>query len=273
MEILFHDVDGCLNSIDGADVPRVGQTFNQDQLIAYQSLGLAIDRSCIDLMVINTGRSLQDTTLLADTIKSNKLRYLIAEHGAVIFDIDKNESVQWNHAAKSGKADPIKQIQAFMQWFSNSGHALLTQRLGTALTINSKEANLTLEIPSSVDCDHVFDLVQQLVKNDSPFESEEFVFHNSPADGFIDVMSTIDKGDGIDIICELVSQHSASPPDIKTIAIGNGLNDLPMLARADLCLCPANSEKEVIEHCRQSNGIVSEHNYIEATLAWLEAHQ
>ena len=268
MKILFHDVDGCLNAPDGAEIPRVDQHLSAQQSQLLQALGHALDASTIDLMVINTGRSLADTMMLADAIRSTKLQYLIAEHGAVIFDVNNDQPLKWNSTRHTtNNNDPLEQILAFIQWFKETGFSVLTDRLGTSLVIDVKVANLTLKIPPSVDCYHVFEQLQQLVHDDSPFEHEEFVFHNSVADGFIDVMSKIDKGDGIDIICNHLGK-----PQATTIAVGNGLNDLPMFEKAHICLCPANSEQEVKDFC-QTAGIISEYKFVEATLNWLSDNQ
>jgi len=155
--------------------------------------------------------------------------------------------------------------QKFIQWYQDTGHSLLIEKLGTDIGVLKKVANLTLEIPPSLDCYQVFEQVQQLVCDESPFDHEQFVFHHSVADRFIDVMSKIDKGDGIDIICDHIGK-----PQATTIAVGNGLNDLPMLEKANLCLCPSNSEKEVKEFCEKAAGINSKYSFIEATLNWLK---
>lgn len=265
MKILFHDVDGCLNAPDGVGIPRTNQMFSAQQSEFLQALGVALDASTVDLMVVNTGRSLEETIILVDAIKSTKLKFLIAEHGAVIFDVDNDQPLKWNstnHATKY--SDSIEHILVFMQWYKETGHSLLIKKLGTDLAILDKVANLTLEIPPSMDCHHVFEQVQQLVRDDSPFEYEDFVFHNSVSDGFVDVMSKIDKGDGIEIICNHLGK-----PHATTIAVGNGLNDLPMLEKADICLCPSNSEPEVKEFCQRASGITSDYSFIEATLNWL----
>ncbi|MFT7209992.1 MAG: HAD superfamily hydrolase (TIGR01484 family) [Granulosicoccus sp.] len=265
MKILFHDVDGCLNTPDGLEIPRGDKHFSTQLSQILRALGQALDASTIDLMVINTGRSLEDTMMLANAIQSTKLQYLIAEHGAVIFDVDNNQPLNWKSTrhTKDNK-DPLEQILDFMQWYKETGFSVLADRLGTSLIVDNKIANLTLGIPPSIDCHHVFEQLQQLVRDDSPFEHEDFVFHNSVADGFIDVMSNIDKGDGIDIICNHLGK-----PQATTIAIGNGLNDLPMFEKAHLCLCPANSEQEVKDFCQKAAGINSEYSFVEATLNWL----
>ncbi|MFT4726365.1 MAG: hydroxymethylpyrimidine pyrophosphatase-like HAD family hydrolase [Granulosicoccus sp.] len=269
MKILFHDVDGCLNAPDGAEIPRADQHFSPQQFQLLHELGQALDASTVDLMVINTGRSLQDTMMLADAIKSSKLQYLIAEHGAVIFDIKNDQPLKWNSARHTTNSeDPLEQVLAFIQWYKQTGFSVLADKLGTSLVMNEKVANLTLEIPPSADCHHVFEQLQLLVRDDSPFNPEEFVFHNSVADGFIDVMSKIHKGDGIDIICNHLGN-----PEATTIAVGNGLNDLPMFENSHICLCPANSEQEVKEYCQKATGIISEYSYVEATLNWLSDNQ
>ena len=78
-------------------------------------------------------------------------------------------------------------------------------------------------------------------------------------------MSSIDKADGIRRVTSAV--QPAEP--IHTIAVGNGLNDLPMLEAADTPLCPANADATVIQAC--AHGVVSPHAYVDATIAWLDS--
>ncbi len=85
-------------------------------------------------------------------------------------------------------------------------------------------------------------------------------------------MGRIDKGDGVEIITSLLAESHNPTQAITSIAIGNGLNDLPMLEVATLPFCPGNAEPEVCEFCRSRSGIVSEHDFIEATLRLLEEH-
>ena len=269
MKILFHDVDGCLNTPDGAQIPLANQYFSAQQSEHLQALGKALDASMIDIMAINTGRSLEDTKPLVNSISSTKLKYLIAEHGAVIFDIDNDKTLKWHstrHA--SNNSDPLEKILAFIQWYKVTGGSILAVRLGANLVVLEKIANLTVKIPPSIDCHHVFEQLQQLVRDDSPFEYKDFVFHNSVADGFIDVMSKIDKGDGIEIVCNHLGKKQST-----IIAVGNGLNDMPMLEKAHVCLCPANSEPEVKDFCQNAKGINSKYSFIEATLNWLSDKQ
>ena len=86
MEILFHDVDGCLNADSSADIPRGGDSFTPEQLRKLAQLGRSLDASSVDLMAINTGRSMADTVDLVAAINSTKLGYLVAEHGAEVYD-------------------------------------------------------------------------------------------------------------------------------------------------------------------------------------------
>ncbi|MFT6876547.1 MAG: hydroxymethylpyrimidine pyrophosphatase-like HAD family hydrolase, partial [Granulosicoccus sp.] len=153
MKILFHDVDGCLNTPDGLEIPRGDKHFSTQLSQILRALGQALDASTIDLMVINTGRSLEDTMMLANAIQSTKLQYLIAEHGAVIFDVDNNQPLNWKSTrhTKDNK-DPLEQILDFMQWYKETGFSVLADRLGTSLIVDNKIANLTLGIPPSIDC-------------------------------------------------------------------------------------------------------------------------
>jgi len=270
MEILFHDIDGCLNTPDGSEIPIGGQSYSTRQKEFLKVLGQALDESRIDLMAINTGRSLPDSQTLAAAIGSKKLRYMLLEHGAILFDVEKHSQIDWVSSVTNNDKNesPLYLIQAFIQWYKTIGHKLLIDRLGTEMHIVDKVANLTLEIPADIDSAYMYELVRGLIQGESPFDCEEFIFHCNTADGFIDVMSSIDKGDGIDTLCKHIKESSA-----KTIAVGNGLNDLPMLERADFCLCPENSEREVKEYCRNASGVVSQHRFIEATIRWLEDYR
>ena len=81
-KILFHDVDGCLNTPDGASLPFEAAQLQPIQRNALSQLGEVLDKSDIDVMVLNTGRSIAASIFLAEAINSQKLKYIVAEHGA-----------------------------------------------------------------------------------------------------------------------------------------------------------------------------------------------
>ena len=261
--ILFHDVDGCLNAEDGEGLPMDSSAFTPAQQSRLGELGQLLDRSPVSWLAINTGRALSDTETLVPMISSTKLRFLIAEHGAVIIDLHKNCSLEWTGDA----AEKLADIRQLINWFDEGGLARFGERVRHELSALQKASNLTIAIPSTVDSDWIYGELQAFVETESPFDPEDFVFHHGKADGFMDIMSTLDKGDGVQRIMALTEAQ-------KAIAVGNGINDIPMMVSADLCICPANSEPELINIVRQRDGIFARSSYIHATLDWLrELHK
>ena len=147
---------------------------------------------------------------------------------------------------------------------------MLSQRVGTVVPVLDKEANLTLDARDGVDSQLIYNEIKALVNTEAPFPVNELVIHHSLADGYVDVMGKIHKGDGTEVITSLLRKLSQSTDALHTIAIGNGLNDMPMLEAVTTPMCPANAEPEVREYCHSRSGIVSEHDYIDATLRWLD---
>lgn len=261
MKILFHDVDGCLNTEDGAELPHRDSALSEPQAQRLAELGRSLDTSSIDMMVINTGRSLPDTQAIADAVQSDKLAYIIAEHGAVIHHNESRSLIDWNLA----ETDPLIGINHLISWYHSEGKNILSENIQNHIEELDKIANLTIVIPEGMDSDSMFAEVKTLIEKHSPFDHTDFVFNHSKTDGYVDVMSLIDKGDGLCFIKELVEAT-----EVQTISVGNGLNDLPMMMKTDLCICPANSELELIKFCQTRNSIISEHAYIDATLNWLK---
>ena len=270
MNIVFHDVDGCLNADANSPIPISGERFPQNQLAKLKELGRKLDASTIDHLVINTGRSMADTLPLVENIASNKLQYAIAEHGAVYHDVlcDKEIVPQGSIVGR------LQLIRDFIDWYRQTGALILKQHIGAEVPILDKVANLTLDARNGLDSEQIYNVLQAIVRSESPFNGEQLVFHHSKADKFVDVLSKVDKGDGIDVVTELLSRENSTAKTINSIAIGNGLNDMPMLEVATIALCPANAEPEVLDYCRSrsSSGLVSEFEFIDATLQWLEGY-
>lgn len=267
MNIVFHDVDGCLNADANTPIPLGGEQLPSHQTAKLQELGRKLDHSSIDHFVINTGRSMEQTLSIVDGIASQKLRYVIAEHGAIYRDVKKDLDIE----PQGLIADRLELIRNLIDWYQNIGANILNERVGEAVPVLDKVANLTLDVRDGLDSQLVFDVFKAIVRSDAPLDYNQLVFHHSTADGFIDAMSQTNKGDGIDIVTSLLSDAHDSTKAINSIAIGNGLNDLPMLEVATIPVCPANAEPEVREYCRSRSGVVSEYEFIDATLEWLEA--
>ncbi|MFT4714286.1 MAG: hydroxymethylpyrimidine pyrophosphatase-like HAD family hydrolase, partial [Candidatus Azotimanducaceae bacterium] len=269
-KILFHDVDGCLNTADGAALPFEFAQLLTSQKDALRALGVSLDDSDIDIMVLNTGRSLEATIFIAEAIGSVKLRYVIAEHGALGYSmLDKND-LDFAYHARSvpqlGSAyATVNKIESLVNWYVSEGANLLANEIGHMVVASSKRANLTLKIPDGFSGDNMMMVVRKLIETRSPVAGDKLVYHHSASDGYLDVMAEVDKGDAVQIICHLESQRS-----LHTYAVGNGTNDLPMFRQVDSCVGPSNSDDLLLSYLKQNGGLISEHSFIDATLSLLK---
>jgi len=268
MKIVFHDIDGCLNADANTPIPIGNERLSQNQLAKLKELGRKLDVSSIDHLVINTGRAMDETLSVVNGIASKKLQYVIAEHGAVYRDVINNKCIY----PLGHMAEKLELIVSFISWYRETGAKILNERVGTEVPILGKAANLTLDARNGLDSQHIYDVLKTMVKSDAPFDYNQLIFHHSKPDGFVDVMGKIDKGNGIEVISSLISKLENPAETIRSIAIGNGLNDMSMLEVATIPVCPRNSEHEVRNFCRSRSGVVSEFEYIDATLHWLEEY-
>ena len=265
-KILFHDVDGCLNTPDGASLPFEASQLQPIQRNALGQLGEVLDKSDIDVMVLNTGRSIAATIFLAKAINSQKLKYIVAEHGAAGYSMDESSHLDLVHHAKDiphlhTAYSSLEKIPVLMKWYEEEGSDLLARNIGHHVVASPKKANLTLRVPDEVCGDDMQEHLHRLIKQHAPTGGDYLVYHHSVSDGYLDVMADVDKGDGVQLI-----RHLESTQQIRTYAIGNGSNDLPMFRHVDVCICPSNSDEAVVEFCETNNGLISQHRFIGATL-------
>ena len=265
-KILFHDVDGCLNTPDGASLPFEAAQLQPIQRNALGQLGEVLDKSDIDVMVLNTGRSIAATIFLAKAINSQKLKYIVAEHGAAGYSMDESSHLDLVHHAKDiphlhTAYSSLEKRPVLMKWYEEEGSDLLARNIGHHVVASPKKANLTLRVPDEVCGDDMQEHLHRLINQHAPMGGDYLVYHHSVSDCYLDVMAEVDKGDGVQLI-----RHLESTQQIRTYAIGNGSNDLPMFRHADVCICPSNSEEAVVEFCETNNGLISQHRFIGATL-------
>lgn len=272
MKILFHDVDGCLNASDGRQLANESIDFTAAEESSMAELGVAVEASSLDMMILNTGRSVAATLPMVEAIGCAKLGYVLGEHGAAGFDLRRGREIDLAALAReSGQVDlvsayaSLSEVLRLMDWYGSKGHARLCDGIGHEVEILPKAANLTFVTPNGVPQDLMVSEIKALFREHSPFDMTRFVLHDSGCDGFVDVMSGVDKGHGVRLMSYFNGFAAA-----HTYGVGNGLNDLPMLRQVDTAICPANSEAEVKRFCREKAGHVSEHSYIDATLKWLE---
>ena len=265
-KILFHDVDGCLNTPDGASLPFEAAQLQPIQRNALGQLGEVLDKSDIDVMVLNTGRSIAASIFLAEAINSQKLKYIVAEHGAAGYSMDESSHLDLVHHAKDiphlyTAYSSLEKIPVLMKWYEEDGADLLARKIGHHVVASPKKANLTLRVPDEVCGDDMQEHLHRLIQQHAPMGGDSLVYHHSVSDGYLDVMADVDKGDGVQLI-----RHLESTQQIRTYAIGNGSNDLPMFRHVDVCICPSNSDEAVVEFCETNNGLISQHRFIGATL-------
>ena len=269
--ILFHDIDGCLNTADGKMLPFELHEFDTSQQASLDMLGDILDESPVDIMALNTGRSLESTLIIAEAIDSPKVKYVIAEHGAIGYRLDTCEFIDFELLAEdlpegNSAYKSVQSIPDLIDWYNVSGAELLSDQIGGHAEIASqKMANLTLAIPDGVSGEHMKSSLKDLIESNSPLSEHPFVYHHSTSDGYVDVLSQVDKGTGVRLICMM-----ESIPGLATFAVGNGLNDTAMFEQVDSVLCPFNSEQELKDFCQTNNGLVSEHSFIDATIQWLK---
>ena len=80
-----------------------------------------LDDSAIDCMVLNTGRSMQATRIIAEAINSKKVKYLLAEHGAIGYQCDIREEIDLANITKEltghyGPYETLASIPILIDW-------------------------------------------------------------------------------------------------------------------------------------------------------------
>lgn len=270
--ILFHDVDGCLNA-DSVPLGFSHAALSAEHRRHLAELGALLDASRVEHFVLNTGRSWPTTQYLCAAIASTKARYALVEHGAALWDFQSGRTVDLHQVARHAgmqhvttALNSIERVQELLHWYATTGSKQLARAMGLATPIAhelDQVANLTFAIPAGIDGDIAMHTLRNIIAAQPEFKNDSFVYNHSSSDGFIDVMGAMDKGLGVEVAVAYLRgdfQHTA--------AVGNGLNDLPMLSRVAEPLCPANAEPAVQNLCA-THGQHSPHYFINATKRWL----
>ncbi len=270
MKVLFHDVDGCLNATDGEPLPFSTSPFTDTQSTLLRRLAAAVDASPIDRLVLNTGRSLHDTLNVAEQLNTSKLSHLVVEHGAIYYDMSTDTRLDAGSHAHSDDDDLAtalasqSTVEAMLDWYATTGRQALKDRTGVDFAPQAKDANLTVVIHESLPGEALIDTLRELIEGHNLTWLDHLVFHHSSSEGYVDVMSLVSKATGVEIVKRM---HPGQT--VETFAVGNGLNDLPMLRAVDYPICPNNADDEVREFCTNAGGEISPHSYIEASIDWV----
>ena len=79
--IIFHDVDGCLNTPDGSPIGFSKTALSENLIKALSDLGQLIDDSAVKHFVLNTGRNWDATEYLCPANSVNAVKNLCREKG------------------------------------------------------------------------------------------------------------------------------------------------------------------------------------------------
>jgi hydroxymethylpyrimidine pyrophosphatase-like HAD family hydrolase len=269
--VVFQDVDGCLNTPQGPLPDGPGQSLNSEQARLLAEIGRSIDASRLTEVILNTGRGLSAMDFVVEGLASPKIRYLLAEHGAVGFDIVKQQSIDLSEIAQRvGPADraarytQLGPIRDAIAWYHESGEAQISALFGCALPALPKFANLTLMIPTGISPTEVIAAIERSLAANDEIDSSDFVYHFS--DLYVDVISDVSKGDGAVLLL-----HELDIAPEHALPMGDGMNDVSMFEVLGAGFCPANSAQGLKRVCESRSGVVSSLRCGEAALEFYRA--
>ncbi len=256
VQIIFQDVDGCLNPADGeAFGVAVDWEPSANQIQMLEAIDAALERSPVQHFVINSGRPWTLVRSIAQYFRSSKARYFLLEHACVLYDRDTDTMVDCEALAnRYGMTDlaarygNLKVIHALFDWYESTGQAQLEAIYGAELTRVDKVGNLSFVIPEGVDGEAILEHVESLARaqmGDAAIESLDFV----RSDSYVDILPGIHKLDGI----HLLAAHLGI--DLKhALAVGDYLNDLSVFESFSRVFCPANAHPQ-IKALAESKGV------------------
>lgn len=273
IKIIFQDVDGCLNPVDG-EAFGVGVDWepSASQVKMLETIDSAVEGSSVEHFVINTGRPWPLVRHLVKHFKTPKARYILLEHACVLYDREQDVFINCAELAERCGLDELAAryrnleiIDTLFHWYKTSGQAQLEARYKVDLTPVEKLGNLSLVIPEGVDGDamlgHIESLIREQLENE---EVEQLEFLRS--DNYIDILPGIHKLDGI----HLLTSHLGVDMG-HALAVGDYLNDLPVFESFSRVLCPANAHPQIkaLTESKGASGHVSALSYGESLLGLL----
>jgi hydroxymethylpyrimidine pyrophosphatase-like HAD family hydrolase len=270
-KLVFHDIDGCLNSSDGAEFSSGADgRLTPNQEFALENLGAECDRLQIHL-VLNTGRNLKDSLHIAKGLKCNGLQFALLEHGAYAWDFRLQQEVDLGQiarhqgdVARSQRYESLKLMEDLLCWYRSEGRIFLSQRLqNEAPQALEKKFNLSLEVPVGGTPQALMENLKYVVSMYYP-NAQAGQLQYCHSHFFVDILGPIHKADGAFI---LARHLECSPQDC--LVVGDGMNDMDMFSQWPQVLCPANAYSPLKELCHRVGGTVSSHAYSEATLKHL----
>jgi HAD superfamily hydrolase (TIGR01484 family) len=268
LRAVFLDVDGCLNPPDGESFsagPRTAR-LSAGQSAMLARIGHAIDASPVEHVVLNTGRKHAHTRFIAKGLASSKVRYLILEHGSLVYDLAERRYVDPIDLARrfslhdvARKYESTQHIARVIEWFAAEGRQQLGERLGVACATIEKRASLCFCVPEPLAAAQIHRELLSLVEAHPELQRELLTCHES-AD-YLDVLGLVDKADGIAILLALLG---VAPE--QALAVGDGSNDRSAFEMLPHGFCPANASPELEALCRARGGWVAQRSYGDGVL-------
>ena len=271
LQLIFHDIDGCLNGVDGEDFSS-GQVakLSEGQRATLQALGALLDQHHIDL-VLNTGRDLSDSRHIAEGLKCKGLKLALLEHSAYAWDFRQNREIdlgalaqQQGDFVRAEKYRSLRQIEDLLAWYKSIGRRKLSKKMGTEAPMAlGKKSNLSISIVPGWTAKDLMELLKNIVDEYYP-KAQDQNFQYCHSQCFVDILGPIHKSDG----AVLLARHLGVRPE-NTLVVGDGMNDMDMFRHWPHLLCPSNAYPALKDLCQQSGGEVSKYAYVEATRRYL----
>lgn len=274
IQIIFQDIDGCLNPADG-EAFEVSEDWepSNNQIAMLDTINTALDQSAVEHFVINTGRPWGLVRNLAKHFTSPKARYFLVEHACALYDRQQDAYLDCAQMAADNDLDDLvsryqnlAHIHILFDWYRDHGMAQLEAHYKVPLPPLDKQANLSFRIPDGVDGEALLQHIESLASAQlAPEHMQPLLFLRS--DNYIDILPGIHKLDGI----HLLSAHLQVDLD-HALAVGDYLNDVPVFEEFHRVLCPANAHPQIkaLTRSKGANGEVAEQSYGLAVLDLLQ---
>ena len=268
IRVLFHDVDGCLNPEDGTQFVSGEEhrrlTVEQKSMLARVSA--AIDASSVEKVILATGRRLLDTLFIAEELVTSKLRYVLAETGAVAYDLIQDATIDLLAVAEESRRaelaapfEDLSEVQELIHWYNSGGEELLAEKIGSEIHQIPKETLLTLHVPPSATGSSLVEDLKQVLRMQTSIQQGRLRFYHN--DFYVDVTSPIDKGTGAQILLEMLDVSASD-----AAMVGDGLNDVAAFEVCGHGFCPGNAAEPLKRVCRERGGVVLEETYGTASI-------
>ena len=273
INIIFQDIDGCLNPSDGLEYPIFSTKFEPSHIKTMTDLKKCLDQSNITTVIINSGRTKEYMKFLFEGM-GDKVTYALLENGALLYSREKDKYIDIAEELKdkdpilAEKFKQINYIDEIKKWFERFGRQIMKEQYRDDFITLKKEANLSFRNPLKEDIEEVKiffkkSYLSYLQKNFSLKEVQKKMrilqFTNS--DHYIDVLAGINKMDGV-----LATMKILNLKIENCLAIGDFTNDLEVFYQFPNLACPNNAHFLIQAEVQKKSGYLSPFKYARGTM-------